>query len=135
MKASKYLLNLKDGNQLPLHSDAFELANDFGTFFRQKIVDIRSKLLDLNSSETDCIDQEASLTSCFLSEFVTLEESELYWLISSSNLKSCALNPLATCSVSVCIDVLLPSITKMINLSLTSGHFPAEWKMALVLLC
>ena len=32
-----------------------------------------------------------------------------------------------------CIDVLLPPITKMIYLSLTSGHFPAEWKMALVL--
>ena len=43
------------------------------------------------------------------------------------------IDPLPACLVSGCIDVLLPSITKMINLSLTSGHFPAEWKMALVL--
>ena len=78
------------------------------------------------------MEQEAYLTSCF-SEFVTLEEAEVYRLISSSNLKSCALDPLPACLVSGCIDVLLPSITKMINLSLTSGHFPAEWKMALVL--
>ena len=78
------------------------------------------------------MEQEAYLTSCF-SEFVTLEEAEVYRLISSSNLKSCALDPLPACLVSGCIDVLLPSITKMINLSLTSGHFPAEWKMALIL--
>ena len=48
-------------------------------------------------------------------------------------ISTCALDPLPACLVSGCIDVLLPSITKMINLSLTSGHFPAEWKMALVL--
>ena len=78
------------------------------------------------------MEQEAYLTSCF-SEFVTLEKSEVYRLISSSNLKSCALNPLPACLVSGCNVVLPPSIIKMINLSVTSGHFPAEWKMALVL--
>ena len=113
-------------------SDAFKLANDFGNFFRQKIVDIRSKLPDLNSPEASCMEQEACLTSCF-SEFVTLEESEVSRMISSSNLKSCALDPLPACLVSGCIDFLLPFITKTINLSLTSGHLPAEWKMALVL--
>ena len=101
------------------------------TFFdRLKIVDIRSNFPDLNNPETGCMEREAYLTSCF-SEFVTFEESEAYRLISSSNLKSCALDPLPACLVSGCIDVLLPSITKMINLSLTSGHFPSEWKMAL----
>lgn len=84
-KASKYLLNLKDDIQFPPHSDAFELANDFGNFFRQKIVDIRSKLPDLNNPETGFMEQEAYLTSCF-SEFLTLEESEVCRLISSSNL-------------------------------------------------
>ena len=101
-------------------------------FFRQNIVHIRSNLLDLNSPETGSMEQEACLTTCF-SEFVTLEESEVSRLISSSNLKSCALDLLPACLVSGPIDVLLPSITKMINLSLMSGHFPAEWKMALVL--
>ena len=31
-----------------------------------------------------------------------------------------------------CIDVLLPIITKMVNISLESGHFPLAWKEALV---
>jgi len=84
-KVSKYLLNLKDAIQFPPHSDVFELANDNGNFFRQNIVDIRSKLPDLNNPETGCMAQKAYLTSCF-SEFVTLEESEVCPLTSSSNL-------------------------------------------------
>ena len=36
-KARKYVLNLKDDIQFPSHSDAFELANDFGNFFRQRL--------------------------------------------------------------------------------------------------
>ena len=111
-KASKYLLNRKDDIEFPSHSDAFELANDFHNFFRQMIVDIIGlKLPDLNNPEIGCMEQEAYLT-CYFSEFVTLEESEAYRLISSSNLKSCALDPLPACLVSGCIDVLLPSITK-----------------------
>ena len=31
-----------------------------------------------------------------------------------------------------CIDVLLPVITKMVNISLESGHFSSAWKEALV---
>ena len=31
-----------------------------------------------------------------------------------------------------CIDVLLPVITKIINLSLESGSFASNWKCALV---
>lgn len=130
-KARKYLLNFKDHIQFPPHSDALKLA--FATFFdRRMIVDIRSKLPDLNRPETGCMEQEACLMSCF-SEFVTLKESELSRLISSCNLKSCALHPLPALLVRGCIGVLLPSVTKMINLSLTSGHFPVEWKMSLVL--
>ena len=31
-----------------------------------------------------------------------------------------------------CLDVLLPVITSMINTSLSTGQFPAQWKVALV---
>ena len=31
-----------------------------------------------------------------------------------------------------CIDVLLPVITKVVNISLESGHFPSAWEEALV---
>ena len=46
--------------------------------------------------------------------------------------KSCALDPTPTPLLIKCIDVLLPVLTKMVNISLESGHFPSAWKEALV---
>lgn len=47
--------------------------------------------------------------------------------------KLCTLDPIPTSLVVKCIDVLLPVITKMINISPDSGHFPLAWKESLVL--
>ena len=41
-------------------------------------------------------------------------------------------DPIPTTLVVKCIDVLLPALTKMVNISLESGHFPSAWKEALV---
>ena len=46
--------------------------------------------------------------------------------------KSCALDPTPTPLLIKCIDVLSPVLTKMVNISLESGHFPSAWKEALV---
>lgn len=69
--------------------------------------------------------------SCF-SEFYLLSESEVFDLITASSKKSCPLDPIPTKLLYECIDVLLPSITKIINLSLDSSYFPRTWKRALV---
>ena len=45
---------------------------------------------------------------------------------------SCTLDPMPTSLVINCIDVLLPVITRIINLSLESGSFASNWKSALV---
>ena len=45
---------------------------------------------------------------------------------------SCTLDPMPTSLVINCIDVLLPFITRIINLSLESGSFASNWKCALV---
>ena len=49
-----------------------------------------------------------------------------------SSLKSCVLDPMPSTLVSRC-DVLLPVLTRLINMSLKSGQFPVAWKEALVL--
>ena len=46
--------------------------------------------------------------------------------------KSCPLDPMHTSLVVSCLDVLLSVIKYMINSSLSAGHFPGEWKEALV---
>ena len=45
---------------------------------------------------------------------------------------SCVLDPLPTTLVCDSLDVLLPVITKLVNTSLTTSHFPTEWKQAIV---
>ena len=49
-----------------------------------------------------------------------------------SSKKCCALDPIPTKLVSDCIDVLLPTIKHIINLSLDNAYFPHVWKEALV---
>ena len=41
-------------------------------------------------------------------------------------------DPMSTLMVTSCADVLLPVITKMINLSLNSGEFADDWKCRLI---
>ena len=56
----------------------------------------------------------------------------MFDLITASSKKSCPLDPIPTKLLNECVDVLLPPITKIINLSLDSGYFPRAWKCALV---
>ena len=123
------MLNLSKGSGLPLSTNDYQLANDFGKFFAQKIADIRS----VNTNQI-CLHINATSTltaSCF-SEFNLLSESEVFDLITASSKKSCPLDPIPTKLLNECVDVLLPPITKIINLSLDSGYFPRTWKCALV---
>ena len=67
-----------------------------------------------------------------LSDFVLLSDSDVRVLILASNKKYCPLDPIPTKLLIDCLDVLLPTIAKMINLSLAYGYFPAAWKSAIV---
>ena len=68
-----------------------------------------------------------------LSEFEPLEDSDVRELLMKSATKSCASDPLPTSLLKECIDVLLPILTLIVNLSLRYGHFPEEWKLAIIL--
>ena len=128
-RASKSLLNLSKGSGLPLSTNDYQLANDFGKFFAQKIADIRS----VNTNQI-CLPINATSTvtaSCF-SEFNLLSESEVFDLITASSKKSNSLDPIPTNLLNECVDVLLPLISKIINLSFDSGYFPHTCKCALV---
>ena len=69
-RASKSLLNLSKGSGLPLSTNDYQLANNFGKFFAQKIADIRSDIRSVNTNQI-CLPINATSTvaaSCF-SEF------------------------------------------------------------------
>ena len=75
------------------------------------------------------------LTAYSLSDnFAARNEEGVLELVKGSTKKSCNLDPMPTPLVIDCIDILLPIITKIINLSLESGMFPDAWKTLLFIL-
>ena len=61
-----------------------------------------------------------------------LSERNVCELIRASAKKSCLLDPFPTNVVCDSLNVLLPVITNMVNASLSTGHFPDNWKEAII---
>ena len=54
-------------------------------------------------------------------------------LIDKAPKKSCQLDPVPTSIVVQSLDILLPVITKLVNVSSETGQFAGTWKEALLL--
>ena len=65
---------------------------------------------------------------CSFSHFEPVTEE----LITSSSSKSCCLDTLPTDIMKKCLDELVPIITKVINISLTTGVIPDDFKKAVI---
>ena len=55
--------------------------------------------------------------------FKQVSQEEIRKIIMKSSSKSCLLDPWPTFLVKECIDILLPSITRLVNCSLSEGEF------------
>ena len=133
-RATKRLLARTDELSFPDYHEKTALAYDINDFFVRKITRIRA---DIDATEVDdTVPTESGvgdLCTCLsLSSFCPLTESDVSALIKKSAKKSCLMDPMPTSLVVGCLDVLLPVITRIVNSSLPSGYFPAEWKEALV---
>ena len=67
-----------------------------------------------------------------LTVFTQVTQDEIGKIISKSPTKSCLLDPLPTFLIKECIDILLPSITKLVNCSLRKGLVSDGFKKAVV---
>uniref|UniRef100_UPI003AF53422 reverse transcriptase domain-containing protein n=1 Tax=Thiolapillus sp. TaxID=2017437 RepID=UPI003AF53422 len=67
-----------------------------------------------------------------LCTFKPVSESVVKNLILKSAPKTCQLDPIPTPLLVECLDTLLPSLTALVNSSLSSGVFPEVFKTALV---
>ena len=103
-------------------------------FFIKKIDHIHLDLdnHDKQQASTDCDSNDIEIDS-LLFKFSSLSQEEVHDLVRASSKKSCGLDPIPTKLLLDCLDVLLPTITKMINYSLEYGDFSSAWKIALVL--
>ena len=108
------------------------LANDIGRFFDRKIAKIRAELDACTLHRAAVAEDKVFTGDRKLDHFNTYCVEDIRKLVSRSSKKSCQLDPIPTNLVVGMSDMLLPIITNVANSSLSLGHFPSDWKTALV---
>ena len=128
----KSLTSVNHENPLPNHDSLLQLANDFGNFFIVKIETIRRNIDSITTESLLEMDHSPDCEIKF-SSFKPLTEAEVRKLVMKSKPTTCDLDPIPSSLLKECIDIVLPVLTKMVNLSLQSGTVPESWKLALVI--
>ncbi len=128
-KVVNNLFHKDNVTQFPKCASTDALAEEFSEFFIGKVQKIRAKL-DSIPVTCDFIDPICSST---MDTFQLMSEDSIRKLIVKSPSKSCDLDPLPTDLVKTCLDLLLPVITNIINLSLQQGIFPDQFLCAIVI--
>ena len=107
-----------------------QFANDFVDFFKGKIRKVRDKFDNLPRIPAIASKSSLSPTATF-SKFTEVTDDIIRHIIMKSP-STCSLDSIPTRLLKDCLDVLLPSITRIVNLSLLSGEFPSSYKISLV---
>ncbi|XP_072046343.1 uncharacterized protein [Amphiura filiformis] len=141
-KTVNELLNVS-GNVLPDSDTSAELANNFCDYFVGKVNKIRCEL-DMydpcssnsttsheNQSVVSC-NENQSVVSCNLFDFQLITEDDLCKIIEKCPTKSCPLDPMPTWLVKQDLETLATILTAIVNVSLSSGVFPAELSKAVI---
>ncbi|XP_060603432.1 angiopoietin-2-like [Ruditapes philippinarum] len=111
---------------MPQSTNDGELAEKFADFFMDKIAKIRKSLQDFPSFIPNVKQIQP------LENFEDLTETQVKSLICELNTKSCELDLIPKHILKSHLDELLPTITKLVNLSLSKGVFPTHWKQEIV---
>ena len=116
----------------PASSSMKNLTDEFNEYFITKI--------DLIIEELDEIEMDTSPLEYLMdyeqvkefSAFERLSEDQVKKLVMKSPNKQCASEPIPTWMLKECLDIILPFLTHIVNLSLQNGRFPDAWKEALL---
>ena len=121
-KLALSLMGAMKENLLPECDTKQDLANQLAEFFINKIQNMRDKLDSLQ-----VYDQKDS-SPPKLSKFEPLMEEEVRQIIKAMPSKCCDLDVIPTSLLKEALELLLPTLTKLVNLSLEEGVFAEEWK-------
>ena len=123
----------KKESQLPSRDSTEDLTNDFSDYFIDKITSLRSRFTASNNYTAHHSDHDCDFSGAnTLSNFKLTTCDEIAKLIKSSPNKSSMLDPIPTWLVKKCTSALVPFITAMVNLSLSSFDMPYELKRAIL---
>ena len=122
------ILGKSISSPLPSTFDSDDLPNVFSDYFTEKIRSIRNNFPSPNP--TACPD--TSFAGNPLLTFEPDTDEFVLKIINSVSAKSCELDPIPTTLLYENLDTLLPTITNIINTSLTTGIVPRDLKTAVV---
>ena len=116
-------------HNLPTFSSASDLANSFLNFFNDKITKLSASLSSIPLVSPHC---PPPVPPPSLLQFLPATTAEVKHVILTSSSTTCSLDSIPTSLLKSCIDVLAAPITTLVNLSLSEGSFPANFKDAVV---
>ena len=121
------LTNKPEPQKWPKHNTKEDLAEDFATFFQNKILKIRELFNGMKQYEA-ITDSSVPL----LRKFAPMTEKQISLIIKQMKSKTCELDDIPTNILKKILPVVCPLITKIVNTSLTNGEFSTKWKTAVV---
>ena len=128
-KTVKDLLHRNSPSVLPSSAPG-TAADAFSTYFTDKIIRLRSVINGSNHVSPPHI--ATPPLNKFLTDFSPVSVEEVDKLLNSSPDKQCCLDPIPTHLLKKCSSVLLPTLTNIVNLSLSTGCFPDSFKKSLI---
>ena len=117
----------KEDNPLPETTSNSALAEDFVSFFHDKIDNIRTRFKDIQPYKPD---EKCNVP--LLCKFAPILTKELEKTITSMPSKTCTLDIMPTARLKEVLGTILPSLAHIVNKSLDQRAFYNEWKEALV---
>ena len=114
--------------KLPPHECDKALADQFASFFHNKIKTIRDTFIPSGTEK----DVHPSSDPPKITAFTEVPQDNVDKIIRNSPTKSCLLDPWPSFLIKECSDILLPSVTKLVNCSLIEGCIPDGLKTAVV---
>ena len=119
-KICKSLLDKSKSTKLPTFTNPESMATVFNNYFIKKIVDIRSSFPSekVDPGYGNGMDTYNGL---IMSEFKFISQDELKKIILSKPIKTSPEDPLPAILFKACVDELLPALSHLVNLSLSTG--------------
>ncbi len=131
-KVINHSLHRNQASPLPEGLPVKELAEKFSTFFAEKIDKIRSVIDDQQGDNMATDSNLNKPTIPILNDFKLVSECEVEKLIRKFPNKYCELDPIPLSMLKECLLLVLPLITKIVNLSLKLGDMPTNLKKAII---
>jgi hypothetical protein len=125
------LLHRHGAAKFPSTISLTTVAEHFASFFSDKISKLYLSVCGKPSALSPHSLEPPSVPPEFLT-FLPASESEIFKILHDSANKNCDLDPIPTSLVKQCSNVLIPVLTKIVNLSLISGEFPCSFKQSIV---